>query len=47
MVGSAFNLWAFFSLMVASHHVKKAMQMFNEDSDDDFEDTLMKNVKLT
>ena len=37
----------FFSLMVASLPVTEAMQVFNSDSDDDFEDSLMKNVKVT
>ena len=46
MVDSAFKLWAFFIDHSQTSCVKETMQV---DSDDDFEDTLMKimNVKET
>ena len=43
MVGNAFNLRTFF----IDDLVKEVMLVFNRDSDDDFVDTLMKNVKET
>ena len=41
------SICGLFSLMIARLLVKEVMLVFNGDSDDDFVDTLMKNVKET